>query len=113
MKIIEIHAQSLAVLSEGNLRANDLRKGLSDLKKFLVEIEMATQNEADAIVGAFNNELNEGIESFLVNEPEPFYDIINASGVAGMTEQAKFQLIKHLQEGIGGRPNDRKKPLNG
>ena len=99
MKNTELKEQIGVIFHEGHMRSNDLRKGLADLS--LVEADEE----------ALLDELNPELENFLVNEPQPFYDIINLSALLSMNEAA--QLITHLQDGIGGRPNDRKKPSNG
>lgn len=109
----EFITQMRVVLHEGHMRSNDLRKGLDTLENTLVN-EGATTSEAKSIVDQLVTELNPHLEGFLnTNEPQPFYDVINNSGIVGMSQNAKDQLVFNLNDGIGGRPNDRNKPSNG
>ena len=108
MKKSELKIEQLTIIHEAHSRCRDINDGLKDVESLLIS-EGKTGLESKQIIEDFVEEINPSMDDFLVNEPQPFYDVINASAIVGMSITAKAQLITHLQDGIGGRPNDRNK----
>ena len=57
---------------------------------------------------AFMNENDPQIEEFVFGDTSPLFNAIQAT--TRMSETAKTQLISLLEDGVGGRPTERKPP---